>query len=259
MSDSIVYLGQLAETIAMTLQRQPNDDLIRFRCVCGKKLKAPREHAGKPAKCSCGARPLVPDDAPKENAADAEIASQWFWRHPASPKQIGPLPESAMRKLLESCKIVRSTMVRRADSDVWAPAESWWEGFSEDQAPGKREQSPALPPDRNDIPLAAPVPSQAPVVVHIATQPSRSRAKESLRTVKYGPSIVANIVMFLVAVWTLICFIGACRVVWVILTDKERAKPTTFEALFFGLGIMVATWVIPTLFGVAVAKLCRLR
>src|SRR5262249_25080781 len=41
------------------------NDYIRFSCpTCGKRLKAPPEHAGRAARCRCGQQVLVPSEAP---------------------------------------------------------------------------------------------------------------------------------------------------------------------------------------------------
>lgn len=193
------FRGLASGLFAMTHQRQPDDNadasdgLIRFSCHhCGKRLKADSKHAGKPAKCSCGSRPLVPfHDVPVFEPASEQV--QLPWMPPTFPPN---LPSTG---------------------NFMAPG----------QIPGHVALSIHHPP---------------------AT----------------GSNLLANIILGMVAFWTILCAVMVGRTIWNRYEILKTANsPVTFDSLigafFLTLVFYGIIWFIPATVGTLVAILARRR
>lgn len=275
------FTTDVAEVRAMNRQRQPSrEEFIRFNCACGRRIKAPANLAGKPGRCLCGARPLVPFhtvpvgvvgsiDASVDTASLGTAAQEppgWYWRDADSGKQVGPIPESAMAKLVESGAVTRSTLVRRADAATWGPAETWWEDFPEDQSSPRMGQSSAfVPAEQVERPLTAPamghqvpmgyLPAQAMPVQHIVVTMRKERQASS-------PSVLSNVILWIVGGWTVICLIMAMLMTRRVL-GKIDAKELTFDKVaegFFAMLLLFGIiWFVPAVIGTLVAIAAKKR
>jgi hypothetical protein len=80
-----------------------SSDGPRFSCpACGKSYRWKPEFAGRSAKCACGAKLVVPSDAPSTPAA-AGIPLAPETKQPATPQRITPTTQADAENKCPSC------------------------------------------------------------------------------------------------------------------------------------------------------------
>src|SRR5262245_17080572 len=95
---------------------------ITFYCVCGKKLKAKAEQAGRRGQCTaCGRALTIPAASTKPPlVAPPSADALWYFSHQG--RMFGPLAASDLRELAADGRLSPGDWVLRPGAAEWQPA-----------------------------------------------------------------------------------------------------------------------------------------